>query len=130
MNGLTTAVELKARADELFAAGDTQRARVYLRLAEAARRIGGRHIRDAEAVDLAHATVTVRVATLTVDDGNLIVTSVHPTVADAERCLFDNYDAENEFDGDIQALLDAHEIAVYFDESTVEGAVVVPEVAK
>lgn len=36
MNGLTTAAELKARADELFAAGDTTRARVYLRLAEVA----------------------------------------------------------------------------------------------
>jgi hypothetical protein len=36
MNGLTTAKELKARADELFAAKDLRRARVYLTLAEKA----------------------------------------------------------------------------------------------
>lgn len=62
----------------------------------------------------------ITVTTLTVDDSNGITTSVHPTQSDAEQCLFDNYDAENEFKGDLQALMDAQGLVVYFDESTVE----------
>lgn len=69
----------------------------------------------------------ITVATLTVDDGSGITTTVHPTLAEAEACLFDNYDTEGEFGGDIQALLDATGIVAYLDEHTVEhGFAIVP----
>ena len=62
----------------------------------------------------------ITVATLTVDDGNTTLTSAHPTMADAEKCLFDNYDADNQFDGDLQELLDHTGITAYFDTSTID----------
>lgn len=63
---------------------------------------------------------TITIATLTVDDENGIHTLVFNTTAEAEQSLRDNYDPENEFDGDIQSLLDGRGIVAYFDEHTVE----------
>lgn len=62
----------------------------------------------------------ITVATLTVDDGNIILTSAHPTMTDAEQCLFDNYDSDNQFNGDIQELEDRTGITAYFDTSTID----------
>jgi hypothetical protein len=60
---------------------------------------------------------TVEVWTLTVDahDGKAIVTTVHTTEADAQRCLFANYDPHGIYSGDVQQCIDDECLTVHIE---------------
>jgi hypothetical protein len=67
--------------------------------------------------EILDSTDVIDVWTLTVDarDGNTIVTTVHTSEADAIRCLFDNYDPQGIYGGDMQTLIDDEGLVVHIE---------------